>query len=125
MDDQVFMSFSVQFRNLETWLLTNYGSWVNFKGVCFLPHVSNMHILEVLKLVPNLATRACGGTVVYLGGSRVNFKGSLLFTPCTMQKILSYFKIGPLGHVVALKSTQGGSRINFKVSFLITLCRKK
>ena len=33
-------------------------------GLCFLPCVSNLYSLEVIELVPNLATRACGGTVV-------------------------------------------------------------
>ena len=41
---------------------------VNFKGVCFVPHVSNMSSLEDIKLVPNLATRSCGGTEVYPWG---------------------------------------------------------
>ena len=60
---------------------TQGDSRVNFKGLCFLPHVSNMYSLEDIKLVPNFATGDCGGTVVYPGGSRVNFKGGLLFTP--------------------------------------------
>ena len=40
-----------------------------------------MDSLEDMKFVPNLATRACGGTVGYPGGSRVNSKGGL-FLPC-------------------------------------------
>ena len=53
-------------------------------GVRFLPHVSNMHSLEVLKLVPNLATRACGGTVVYLGGFQGKFHGGFAFYPVSL-----------------------------------------
>ena len=40
-----------------------------------------MDSLEDMKLVPNLATRACGGTVVYPGGSKVNSKGVLFLLP--------------------------------------------
>ena len=35
------------------------------QDVFFLPHVSKVYSLENIELVPNLATRACGGTAVY------------------------------------------------------------
>ena len=47
---------------------TQGGSRVNVKGVWFLPLVSEMYSLKVIKLVPNLAKRACGSTIVYPGG---------------------------------------------------------
>ena len=34
-------------------------------GVCFLPHVYKVYSLEDIELVPNMTTRACGGTAVY------------------------------------------------------------
>ena len=33
--------------------------------LCFLPHVLKVYSLKDLELIPNMATRACGGTVVY------------------------------------------------------------
>ena len=49
--------------------------------VAFLPQVSKVYSLEDIDLVPNLATRACGGTVVYpvLGlNLRVQFLGTIM-----------------------------------------------
>ena len=57
---------------------TQGGSGVNFKGGLPFTNVSNMYGFKVIGLVPNLATRACGGTVVYWVVSRVNFKGVLI-----------------------------------------------
>ena len=37
----------------------------DFRGVCFLPHLSKVYSLEDIELVQNLAIRACGGSVVY------------------------------------------------------------
>ncbi len=51
-------------------------------GVRFLPCVSYMDSLEDIELVQNLATRACGGTVVYPGGFYGQFKGGITFTLC-------------------------------------------
>ena len=42
-----------------------------------------MFRLEDIALVPNLDTRAYGGTVVYPGDSRVNFKGGC-FLPMSL-----------------------------------------
>jgi hypothetical protein len=47
--------------------------------VSFLLHVSNMDSLEDIMLVPNLATRAWGGTVVYLGWFLGKFQGGFAF----------------------------------------------
>ena len=53
-----------------------------FRRLSFLPSVSKVYSLKDIELVPNLATRACGGTVVYARSSRLKFKGGLFFTPC-------------------------------------------
>ena len=47
---------------------------------CFLPRFSEVYSLGDKELVPKLATRASGGTVVYPGSSRVKFKG-VFFLP--------------------------------------------
>ena len=46
-----------------------------------LPGVSEVYSLEDIQLVPNLATRACGGTVVYPGMFCGPVEGGL-FLPC-------------------------------------------
>ena len=64
------------------------GSRVNIKGLCFLPCVSNMYSSEDIKLVPNLATRASGGTVVYSGGFQDKFQGGFTFYPSSLTCIV-------------------------------------
>ena len=44
-------------------------------GGLLFARVSNMYTLKYIELVQYLATRACGGTVVFQGGSRVNIMG--------------------------------------------------
>ena len=62
-------------------------------GLGFSPSVSDMYSLEDIKLVPNMATRACGGTVDYPVGFKKKFQGGLDFyhvsLTCFVQKILS------------------------------------
>ena len=53
-----------------------------------------MYSLEDIKLVPNLANRACGGTVVYLGGFRENIKG-LTFYHVSIMYSLEDIKLVP------------------------------
>ena len=55
------------------------GSRVYFKEVCFLTCVSNIYSLEDIKLVPNLATGACGGTAVYSEVLQGKFQGRFPF----------------------------------------------
>ena len=47
---------------------TQGGFRINFNGgLLFTPFIT-YYSLKDIKLVPNLATEACGGTVVYPGG---------------------------------------------------------
>ena len=50
-----------------------------------------MHSLEDIKLVPNLATRACGGTVVYPEGFQGKFQGGFAFYPVSLTCIVYKF----------------------------------
>ena len=51
---------------------------------CLLPHVYNMYSLDVIQLVLNLTTRACGSTVVYPWGFGVSFMGGFAFCPVSL-----------------------------------------
>ena len=65
------------------------GAWIQISwGVCFLPHVSKMFTLEYIQIVQNLATRACGGTVVYPGRFYGKFHRGFAFYPMSLKSIV-------------------------------------
>ena len=69
-------------------VLERSGGWGQISwGVCFFPCVSEMFTLEYIQIVQNLATRACGGTVVYLGGFYGKFHRAFAFYPMSLKSI--------------------------------------
>ena len=83
-----------------------------------------MYSLKDIRLVPNLATRACGGTVVFPGGSRENIKG-LAFYPMPIMYSLEDIQLIPNFATRACDDTvvyPGGSRVNFKGGLFSNPC---
>ena len=56
-------------------------------GGGFLPQISKVYSLEIMELVPNLASKACGGTEVYPGRFCGEYQGCC-FLPCVSNIII-------------------------------------